>query len=205
MHLVCDFDNTLFDTTTHWNAWLNVLVSAGIDREEAIAKVEAVIIQGFTLHAHAERVGLGGKELERAVKQFEVFTNEHAPSFVYQDVVPYFDKHKPVHTFSLLTYGDSDYQHFKVHAANLQGYFESIRIAGPHKLKVSHLSEMLKRTDLPLAFVDDSPNELEPVYRAGLPVKLFRISRPEGRHTDRSHELDGVAWTCIQSIDEISL
>ena len=126
-------------------------------------------------------------------------------AFYQRQWAGYFDKHKPTHTFSLLTYGDSDYQHFKVRAANLQEYFDAIRIAGPHRLKVSHLQEMLNNSDLPLAFVDDSPNELEPVYRAELPVKLFRISRPEGRHTDRPHELDGVGWECIRSIDEISL
>jgi hypothetical protein len=51
-------------------------------------------------------------------------------------------------------------------------------------------------------FVDDSPNELNPVVDAGLPIKLYRIVRSGAKH-DYPHERDDVAWKRISSFDQI--
>lgn len=202
MHFVCDFDETLFDTNTLWNKWLDFLENTGINRDEAIAKVESVIIEGFTPEKHALRLGLHEKDVHHLAKQFRQYTEQHAPSLVFSDVIPFFEQYKLVHSFSLLTYGDSSYQREKVSAAQIDPFFTSLRIAGPHKHKVRHLEELLSHENEPIVFVDDSPNELNPVVNAGLPVKLYRIVRPGAKH-DYIHERDNVAWTRISTLKEI--
>jgi len=201
MHLVCDFDSTLFDTNKIWFAWLEILVQHGADRDFATQQKDILNLTGFTHRAHALSVGIPESEVDILVQHFLQHARNIGPELVYSDVPSFFDKYQSQHTFSVLTYGNAEYQESKILSTGLQKYFEIIRIADLTKNKVEHLKEiLLSKTEI--AFVDDSPKELLPVIDAGLPVKLYRIVRPAGMN-DYVHEKDDVFWKRITSIDEI--
>ena len=219
MHLVCDFDNTLINTTQLWNAWVEFLERFGVDKKTAAETLRPIVVDGYSTRKHAYAAGLRDQELDRIVAEFDEHVQKVVSNLVFADVIPFLEKHKPSHKISLLTYADPSYQEKVIEASGIKSFFDLILMAGPKKWKVEFLREMLRSLPLPegelegegaavvpqIIFVDDSPNELEPVHRAGLPVKLFRIFRPEGKHSIEKHELDGVGWTCIKSIDEIEL
>ncbi|MEK7451851.1 MAG: hypothetical protein AAB664_00780 [Patescibacteria group bacterium] len=202
MHLVCDFDSTLFNTEKIWSEWLEILVARGVDRTHAIRQMEILNATGWTHHAHALASGIDETAVDELVKNFLAHTKSIGSELVYDDVVPFFKKNRPPHTFSILTYGNEEYQTSKILSTSLQNYFDAIRIAGPNHLKVDHLRTLLEHEATPLVFVDDSPNELNPIVDARLPIKLYRIVRPGAKH-DYQHERDDVAWKRIKTIDEI--
>lgn len=202
MHLVCDFDSTLFNTEKIWSEWLEILVMRGIDREKAIREMQILNAIGWTHRAHALASGIAEADVDTLVGNFLQYAKNIGSSLVYDDVIPFFEKHRPSHTFSILTYGNPEYQHSKILSTGLQDYFETIRIAGPNNLKVNQLQRLLENTISQLSFVDDSPNELNPVVDMKLPIKLYRIVRPGAKH-DYLHERDDVAWTRISSLDQI--
>ncbi len=214
MHLVCDFDSTLFDTDKLWNEWLEILVGLGANREQATQQMQILNAKGWTHRAHALACGIPKEDVDALVNNFLEHARNIGSSLVYDDVIPFFEKHRPPHTFSILTYGNEEYQRSKIISTGLQDYFEAIRIAGPNNLKVDQLREILARTPslqrrgqgevCDIAFVDDSPNELNPIVDAGLPIKLYRIVRPGAKH-DYMHERDDGAWKRIGSIDEIEM
>lgn len=214
MHLVCDFDSTLFDTEKLWLEWLEILVTRGVDRDRAIREMHIQNAKGWTHRAHALACGIDETTVDALVENFLAHARNIAPSLVYDDVVPFLEKHRPPHTFSILTYGNAEYQTSKIASTGLQNYFDAIRIAGPNNLKVTVLQEMLNFPKgrvatlpyeyQPIAFVDDSPNELNPIVDASLPIKLYRIVRAGAKH-DYQHERDDVAWERIESIGEIEM
>lgn len=204
MHLVCDFDDTLTNTTKYWNFWLDKLEEVGVKRERAIETGSRLFIERFSLKKHMDSLQIPEQTAAQLLREMEKHVNEFGKTYIFSDVHPFLLEHHGKHSFSLLTYGDETNQRWRVLESGIAPYFEPVRIAGPEKHKVEFLKEILEITQEQIIFVDDSPNELNPVVDAGIPVQLYRIVRPGAKH-DYSHERDNVAWKRIGSIDEISL
>jgi len=204
MHIVLDFDGTLYNTEQLWNDWLDRIVDQGIDRDEAAEIGEQLFGVGFTLREHAEQAGIAGDELDQLVSDFELYTEEESERLLFNDVKTFIDQHKKKCTFSILTFGDPDYQHFKINAAGLDDLIDVIHIARPERKKHLHLKELLSEHE-EILFVDDSPRELEAVRDADLSIKLVRMIRPDSRHTIESHADDGVAWQTVTELSEIEM
>lgn len=201
MHLVCDFDDTLTNTTKYWNFWLEKLVGIGIDRNKAIDVGTRLFVECFTLKRHMELLGVSDVIAQQMMDEMTKHVKEFGKNYVFSDVPVFLSQHHASHSFSLLTYGDEENQLWRVSESGIAPFFAPIRIAGPDKHKVEHLKDILKTTSQ-IIFVDDSPNELNPVVDAKLPVALYRIVRPGAKH-DYLHERDDVAWKRISSLDQI--
>ena len=184
MHFVFDLDYTLFDTARHWSDWLDRLVALGFSREEAVRTGESLFGVGYSLEGHGNALGVPEEQLAELIHQFETFTHDEAPNLVYTDVVPFLVAHKDQHQFTILTFGHPDYQQFKVKWSGLGEHIHDVRIAGPERLKVTQLFEMIRETDEPLLFIDDNPKELAAVRDAGLAISLARMMREGARHID---------------------
>ena len=204
MHLVCDFDDTLTNTTKYWNFWLDKLEKVGVSRERAIETGSRLFIERFTLKRHMDALSIQDQTAVQLLNEMEEHVKEFGKTYIFPDVHPFLLEHNTNHSFSLLTYGDETNQRWRVSESGIGPYFQPVRIAGPEKHKVEFLKEILQTTAEQIIFVDDSPNELNPVVDAGLPIKLYRIVRPGAKH-DYVHERDDVAWTRIGSIDEIKI
>jgi FMN phosphatase YigB (HAD superfamily) len=205
MHFVFDFDHTIFDTGKLWNSWLDVLESAGVDREDSNEKGEEIFGKGFTLLEHAERLGLSQNESEELISSFTDYTFHESPELVFEDAIPFVKKNQKKHKFSILTFGDSDYQNEKISASGVGDYIDDVRIASPERLKAVQLKEILNETDERVVFVDDNPRELVAASGLDSDIDIYRMIRPKSRHSDVSHALDSDKWKCIKSFDEIEV
>jgi len=202
MHLICDFDDTLTNTTKYWNFWLDKLESVGIDRKKAEDVGARLFVEYFTLPKHMSELGVETELANRLFQEIQEHVKEFGISYTFPDVFPFLSSNKEKHSFSLLTYGEEGNQKWRLNQSGIGLYFSSLRFAGPTKHKVEHIKEMINSGVTELLFVDDSPNELNPVVDEGLPVKLYRIVRPGAKH-DYIHEKDNVAWTRISALNEI--
>ena len=203
MKIVCDFDSTLYDTQVLIDAWLRVLEKYGVNQVRAIERIEEVIRKGFTLRGHAELLEIREPKIDELVADFEEWIKAESPSLLYADVIPFIDKNQENNNVSILTFGNSEFQHEKIQASGLYNYISDIRIACPERMKSVHLKEMLEETNQKLMFIDDNPSELNQVYDEGLPITLYRMKRSNSFHAAEIHLLDGDAWTCISSLNEI--
>lgn len=205
MHFVFDFDHTIYDTDKLWNYWLDALESAGIDRETAKEKGEEIFGIGFTMFDHTNRIGLDLQESEDLTSSFKDFTFLESPDLLYKDVIPFVESKSIDHDFSILTFGDPDYQNEKIVACGIGEYIDDVRVARPERLKIDHLKEIVQENENSVVFVDDNPKELLAAFEVKLPLSLYRMNRPNSRHANSPHELDGVAWRCISGFDEIEI
>ncbi len=204
MHIVLDFDGTLYHTEHLWNNWLDRLVDQGIDRDEATEIGEKLFGLGFTLREHAEQSGIAGGDLDEIVSEFEQWVEEEGEQLVFGEVKEFIRENQKKHTFSILTFGEPDFQHFKIEAAGLDELIDEIHIARPERRKDVQLKEFLDEYE-DLVFVDDNPRELEAVRDAGLPIQLVRMVRDDSRHTIEAHPEDGQAWQVATSLAEIEM
>ena len=203
MHIVFDFDGTLFDTHALWQAWLDQLEQLGVNRDEADETGEELFKIGFTLRDHGEMVGLNGDELDQLVSDFEEYTRQESERLIYEDVSECLDAWGSDHSFSILTFGHPEYQNFKIEAVGLNDLVSDIRIARPERVKSMQLAEMLAESDEPMMFIDDNPKELQSVHDQGLDIELVRMCREGSRHCNESHEHDGNGWRNIHSLEEL--
>jgi FMN phosphatase YigB (HAD superfamily) len=202
MHIVFDFDHTLFDTSRHWSCWLDHLEYVGIDRDEAISVGERLFGEGYTLEGHGRVLGIPSDTLKELISQFTSFTHKEASHLVYDDVLPFLKTHKDAHRFTILTFGHPNYQQFKVKWSGLGAYIHDVRIAGPDRLKSTQLLEMVNRSDEPMMFIDDNPKELSSVRDANIGIPLVRMRREGARH--RNDSVDGeVCWQDVKSLNEL--
>ncbi len=199
-HYVLDFDGTLFNVGMLWDRWLDELEACDVDREDAIDKGNQLFGEGFTLREHGQQMGIEADELDELVSGFEEYIQAEALTMLYPDVVPFLQERDA--TFTLLTFGDHDFQHFKIEAAGLDEFIEDIRIARPERRKPIQLKELCESTDDEVIFIDDNPRELAAVLDDGLPVTVVRMMRGGLRNAD-AHAGDGERWQTIKSLLEI--
>jgi FMN phosphatase YigB (HAD superfamily) len=205
MHIVFDFDHTLFNTAQLWQDWLDQLENCGVDRADAVESGERLFGIGFSPYNHGEQMGLQGDELDQLVSDFEEYTRQESEQLLYKDVEECIKKWGDEHSFSILTFGHSEYQHSKIEAAGLNDLIDDVRIAMPERTKATQIAEMLKEIDEPIMFVDDNPRELQAVAELGLEVQLVRMRRKGGRHSDEFCKEDGEKWQSITSLSEMTI
>lgn len=203
MHFVYDFDATLFKTSSLWEAWQKVLKDFGGDEEAIVTTGNTLFGEGFTLEGHGERLGISGKDFDKAVQKFYKKTKEAGVSLVFEDVIPFLEAQRDEHRQTILTFGNRDYQHSKVTASTVLSYVDDVQIATPDMMKPQHLREFIESGSESMVFIDDNPRELEAVHDVGLPITLVRMIREGERHAEEEHKLDDDAWMCVTSLEEV--
>ena len=175
MHFVFDFDHTIYNTAELWDRWLDELEAIDIDRIDAIEKGESIFGVGFTLREHAERLGLTGDESEELISSFKEYAAVESPELIFKDAVPFVELNSKKHEFSILSFGDPDWQKEKMSACGISDHISDIRIARPERHKTAHLRELVQETDEQVVFVDDNPKELVSIHESEMPITLYRM------------------------------
>lgn len=200
MHLVYDFDRTLYNTEVLWQEWLRLLsVAYGVDSLLARTQATKLFEQGFTLEKHLAELGIEVPKEGGIVQQLSDFTRRQGSALVFHDVIDFLKTHVN-HEQRILTHGDDEYQLSKIVDSGIFPYMKEIWYAHTEVPKHTFLSRLVCNGE-PIFFIDDTPSHLEAVVEAGLPVNLVRMCRQgETQHGD--HPLDNKAWTCVYSLQE---
>lgn len=200
MHYVYDFDHTLFETMSLWTRWLSVLKQEGVENSDATLAGESLFPHDFSLEAHLEKLGLK----KTVLKKFNAVHDKLCPQLVFEDVVPFLEmcREEGVRQ-SILTRGNSEYQHRKIHESGLVDHVDDIFIASSEKGKADFLRELIENGSEPITYIDDSPRELTAVHKAGLPLNLVRMIREGARHAETEHPEDDNLWRVISGLEEM--
>lgn len=161
-----DFDHTLFNTDVFFH--INVrtaFLQFGISRDLWEKSYEAVLLSGYTLEKHVaemsrlagERFPLGGM---RRVLQ-EQFSDLRR--YLYPDVMPSFERlaSGPA-DLCLLSFGNHDWQWYKVQACRLDSYFSGMFFTNAEREKWQTVSAYAKNFDQ-IVVVDNNPPELDAI------------------------------------------
>lgn len=204
MHLIYDFDGTLYSMHQLRNAWADALSDFGFTPEQIDVAEESIFASGYTLLGHAKALGLSGKAVEKLVHQFSRVLNDKSPSLVFADVLSFLEAQAENHQ-TILTYGDPDFQSQKINASGIVDKISDIKIAGPEKRKVDYLRELVELGLGQIVYIDNNPNELRRVHESGLPITLMRMMRPGEQHSELVLPEDDEVWQCVGSFEEVEI
>ena len=179
-----DFDRTIFNTEKWYSILQTEAINAGLNKD---------ILDNALLHEEKKDTFDFFSAVNEALIQCQIRNNEilyltkragfsAGRSCVYNDVIPclhYFRK-KGLNVI-LLTYGNVEFQHFKISSTGILSVFSSIIITDKHKWTI----------DLgpsPFVVLDDNPRELEAFRESRPSCMLWEIKRKGSKYEHTRYE-----------------
>jgi FMN phosphatase YigB (HAD superfamily) len=203
MHYVYDFDSTLFGTQRLWEVWRGMLVAVGHEPDAVDATYRSVVADGYSPRRHAAALGVTDAGLDGLVARFNAVMSDESPSLLFDDVAPFVEARRHASRQTILTQGDRAHQWEKIRASGIDRLLPDVRVAPCGAPKTQSLAGLLDQDPRPMTFVDDNPYHLVAAHESGLPIRLVRMMRPSETLAIGPHELDGVAWRVVRSLDEL--
>ncbi|MBI2551438.1 hypothetical protein HYV73_03805 [Candidatus Uhrbacteria bacterium] len=203
-HILYDLDGTLFALPKYLHLWCDaVQASFGIPSAQAWDTSEVVKDDGYTFAKHLGALGVPeNRQSAKLIHDFHALIAAKKDDWLFDDTMPHLEAGLG-RKRSILTFGDAEFQQAKIDGVGIHSFFDDIRIASQEMTKSMHIKELVEQGETDLILLEDSPNQLQAVYEAGLPVKLIRIRREgQERHTE-SHPLDNEAWPVISTLHEL--
>ena len=172
MKIYIDFDGTLFDSTKHYQEYINIFKKYNIDIESYLNKeyknnknfdsLSKQIIKEYNLNPSIY------KDLDK------LYTN----NLIFKDAISFLEENYNKYDLILLTLGNIDYQQKKINKTNISKYFKDIIITDKDKslLNIDYTKGI---------FIDNNPLELKKFYNSKAKY-LIRIKRD----TDKYSKID---------------
>lgn len=175
-----DFDHTLFNTDEFFHVDVrNSFLRFGIDAGRWEESYMAVWPQGYTLEKHVEEVcRRSGRQLPvEEMKQILQNSYSDLSQYLFSDVVPFLEmaKNKGVRLY-LLSFGNEDWQRYKVSGSGIQTNFDSIFFTSKEGRKADIISENIKKFQQ-IIMVDNNPGELDLIKDAMPEAQTICINR----------------------------
>ena len=160
-----DFDHTLFNTDQFFHVDVRAaFLRFGIDATDWELSYSAVWPAGYSLDKHAEEVSRRSGRLIPLEEMKQVLRNSFSDlrRYVFPDVMPFLQPAKKNSArLYLLSFGNPEWQHYKVTASGLDGYFNDMFFTGVQGGKAGLIEEQAKRAEQRTAVVDNDPTELD--------------------------------------------
>ena len=180
MHIIFDFDNTLYSEPLFIQCLQKRYQAHGIDVDlYDSAKKEAykgVLWQQFR---HMELLAEKSQvSLEHIHSAFHGVVAEGA-SFLYADVPLFLEDVYNTHPLTLLTYGEDRFQRLKIAGTGIGKFFRDIMVTRD----ITKASEVRAAAEgKPTLFVEDNPKALEAAKREVPHVVTVRVRRGDGKY-----------------------
>lgn len=188
MHIVIDFDYTLFDTKKMRHKIADAL---SIEREYFFSMEKKITDEKrlYTAKEHCDLLGISQDAFFAAL-------GEIAPECVYSDVIDFFDT-MPQAKMTLLTFGDTQWQQEKVQAAQIEHFFDECILTDRPKEEVVCQWE----NEHDILFVNDRAAEIDRMYEVFQGAVYLLLQRKESPYRQ---EKSRFAHARIQSFLEIT-
>ena len=169
MKIYIDFDGTLFDSTKHYQEYINIFKKYNIDIESYLNKeyknnknfdsLSKQIIKEYNLNPSIY------KDLDK------LYTN----NLIFKDAISFLEENYNKYDLILLTLGNIDYQQKKINKTNISKYFKDIIITDKDKslLNIDYTKGI---------FIDNNPLELKKFYNSKAKY-LIRIKRDTDKYS----------------------
>ena len=167
MKYYIDFDNTLFNTSLFYDDLIKILKNNNVDITKINYSNKDLL--GKVFGKKIDISCLIEEENTKLAKELDDFTKT-IPNYLYDDAIKFLEylnkNNKEVY---LLSYGNINYQEYKIHNANINKYFKDIIIIDTPKYKMPLDFKNI-------IFIDDNIDDL--LWFKKLGSKVIRIRRP---------------------------
>lgn len=174
-----DFDHTLFNTDVFFHIHVRTaFLQFGISRDLWEKSYEAVLLSGYTLEKHmAEMSQLAGERfplvgMQRVLR--EQFSDLRR--YLYPDVVPFLNRVRDHASLNLLSFGNPDWQAYKVRGCGLEPYFSEMFFTDKEQQKWEVTAAHAEKYKS-LTVVDNNPSELDAIKDHTPQAWTFCINR----------------------------
>ena len=172
MKIYIDFDGTLFDSTKHYQEYINIFKKHNIDIESYFNK-EYQKEKNFDILSKKLI-----KEYNLNPSIYDELDKIYTEELIFKDVIPFLEENYNKYDLILLTLGNINYQQKKINKTNISKYFKEIIITNKDKSKLD-----IDYTNG--IFIDNNPLELKKFYNSKAKY-LIRIKRD----TDKYSKID---------------
>lgn len=175
-----DFDHTLFNTDEFFHVDVrNAFLRFGIDDALWEQSYERAWQTGYTLEKHTEEVyrqsgnPLPLEDMKRIIR--DMFSDLRR--YLFPDTLRFLGdtKNKGVRLF-LLSFGNPDWQRYKVFGSQVDGYFNDMFFIPREGGKAKFISELMGGFDR-ILMVDNNPAELDVIKNVTPTVETYCINR----------------------------
>ena len=172
MKIYIDFDGTLFDSTKHYQEYINIFKKHNIDIESYFNK-EYQKEKNFDILSKKII-----KEYNLNPSIYDELDKIYSEKLIFKDVIPFLEENHNKYDLILLTLGNIEYQQKKINKTKISKYFKEIIITNKDKSKLN-----IDYTNG--IFIDNNPLELKKFYNSKAKY-LIRIKRD----TDKYSKID---------------
>ena len=172
MKIYIDFDGTLFDSTKHYQEYINIFKKHNIDIESYFNK-EYQKEKNFDILSKKII-----KEYNLNPSIYDELDKIYSEKLIFKDVIPFLEENHNKYDLILLTLGNIEYQQKKINKTKISKYFKEIIITNKDKSKLD-----IDYTNG--IFIDNNPLELKKFYNSKAKY-LIRIKR----ETDKYSKID---------------
>ena len=160
-----DFDHTLFHTDEFFHMDVRQsFLRLGIDIKEWERSYAVVWPTGYSLEKHAEEVSRSAGNQLPVEEMKLVLRNSFSDlrRYLFPDVLPFLKRAKKSGVrLYLVSFGDREWQRYKVSACALGGYFDDMFFAASPGGKSSLVQEQVKKFQGTVLVVDNNPADLD--------------------------------------------
>ena len=176
-----DFDHTLFHTDEFFHVDVRqAFLALRIDAKEWEQSYAAVWPTGYTLEKHAEEVSRqSGSQLPlKEMKSILQNSFSDLRRYLFPDVIPFLQRAKENGTrLYLLSFGDCEWQRYKVSACAVSAYFEDMFFATTPGGKSRLVREQVKTIREVVLVVDNNPVDLDLIRDQAPAVRTCHMNR----------------------------
>ena len=175
-----DFDHTLFDTDEFFHVDVRrSFLNLGVDDASWERSYATVWHTGYTLGKHAEEVyRQSGSQLPLdEMKRILTDSFSELRRYLFPDVRSFLERGRKTGVkFYLLSFGDAEWQRYKLLASHIRGYFEGIFLTAREGGKAQLVRERARGCEQ-VVVVDNNPAELDLIKDVAPAVETYWLKR----------------------------
>jgi len=176
-----DFDHTLFHTDEFFHVDVRTsFLRLGIDAADWEQSYAAVWPNGYTLEKHVEEVSRqSGNQLPlEEMKRILQNSFSDLGRYLFPDVLPFLkEAKKHGMRLYLLSFGDYEWQRYKVSGCFVSAYFEDMFFAGTPDGKSRLVQERAKSVAETVVVVDNNPADLDLIRDDAPGIRTYHMNR----------------------------
>jgi hypothetical protein len=176
-----DFDHTLFHTDEFFHVDVRqAFLRLGIDAMEWEQSYAAVWPTGYTLEKHVEEVSCHSGSRLPLEQMKRVLQNSFSDlrRYLFSDVLPFLRRTKGNGMrLYLLSFGDREWQRYKISACAVSGYFDDMLFAATPGGKSRLVQEQVKKLAGTVHVIDNNPVDLDLIRDQGPEIQTYHMNR----------------------------
>lgn len=171
MHLLIDFDYTLFNTEAMRRACIAAAESCGIvEREYRAAERELKAKKIYDIEHHLDMLSTG--QARHLLGEMVGRVLRHTDEFLYPDALSFLQRHSQ-HRLTILSFGTPSWQERKIHGTGLQDIVNEVVVTNQSKADMLHRWE----SETALVLINDRGSEIDAMKSAHYHLQAVWVRR----------------------------